>query len=380
VNLQPAYDRISAAVRKVDEQVLLFFAGVTWGNLGAGFTAAPGGKEYASRSVLAYHYYAPPQTSVSLQFQSETNRARQLGTGAFLTETGEPGNGNDTLFARPGGVGDGADAARQSWAAWEWKSFCRERSPKSADDVSQLAEWGACKTGTSQNWPGDEPNVAFQTGYARTYATAVAGNILSMAFNVSSGEFELQYEVSDTDLKAAVPTEIYLWPSRYPGGANVIVGASKGTVRVEYDGKGSSVRIYPGGSLEVGARVIVIISSKKDPTALPAVSEVCVQNQAGFVMYFEEQNVQTQTWMAHTDSYPVAQKRCISLGSARGVQQGDPFLTRVHAILGNTEFVHRPVAYRNNNLTATFECQGSTLDYHCWMWPLAVKSEQAFLV
>jgi endoglycosylceramidase len=261
-NLQPAYDRVNAAVRKVDPDVLLFFAGVTWGDLGAGFTAAPGGDEYASRSVLAYHYYEPPQKSVTLQFDAETNRAQKLGTGAFLTETGFDGRDTNPVFQRPGGVADGADAALQSWAAYEWKSFCREQSP--ANDKSQLGDWGACKTGFAHAWPDNGPVAGFQSGYARTYARAVAGKIVSMFFNVSSSQFKLQYEVSDIDLQAAAATEIFLWPSRYPGGANVTAAASVGTVKVDYDGTGSSVRVYPGEGIKEGARVTVSISTKVD--------------------------------------------------------------------------------------------------------------------
>lgn len=55
-NLQPLFDRINAAVRTVDDQVLLFFAGVIWDNYGAGFTSPPGGPDYANRSVLSYQY------------------------------------------------------------------------------------------------------------------------------------------------------------------------------------------------------------------------------------------------------------------------------------------------------------------------------------
>jgi len=47
-------------VRKVDEDRLIFFAGVTWDDLGVGFKTPPGGNEEANRSVIAYHYYSPP--------------------------------------------------------------------------------------------------------------------------------------------------------------------------------------------------------------------------------------------------------------------------------------------------------------------------------
>ena len=60
VKLQPAYDRINKAVREVDDDVLIFFAGSTFGDLGSGFTHPPGGSEYANRSVLSYHYVSAP--------------------------------------------------------------------------------------------------------------------------------------------------------------------------------------------------------------------------------------------------------------------------------------------------------------------------------
>ena len=44
----------------------------------------------------------------------------------------------------------------------------------------QVNEYGAHKTGNAPSWPGPEPIAAFPRGYARTYATAVAGEATSM--------------------------------------------------------------------------------------------------------------------------------------------------------------------------------------------------------
>lgn len=112
LKLQPAYDRINAAVRAVDQDVLIFFAGVTWDDLGSGFTAAPGGAEYANRSVLAFHYYDPPQRSVTEQFSKQRAAAERIGTGAFMTET--------SVWYSYGGVADGADRSLTGWSGYEW--------------------------------------------------------------------------------------------------------------------------------------------------------------------------------------------------------------------------------------------------------------------
>jgi len=265
------YDKINSAVRAVDPEALIFFAGVTWDDLGAGFTAAPGGAAFANRSVLAYHYYPPPQLSVPLQYESYTQAAKRLGTAAFLTETSAPGSpwpqrlAPSQRFETPGGVGDGADAALQSWAGFEWKSFCREApgTASGATNVSQLGSWGACKTGYSSDWPGNEPSAASKAAYGRTYATAVAGDIVAVYFNVTSGAFTLQYDAAGAvGIAQPLPTEIFLWPERYPGGANVTAAASEGAVRVEYGGPGSSlVKVY-ADQVKAGVRVVVTVAAR----------------------------------------------------------------------------------------------------------------------
>jgi len=112
-----------------------------------------------------------------------------------------------------------------------------------------------------------------------------------------------------------------------------------------------------------------------DPLGLPQVSQVCIINHAGFVMYFEEQNIRTQSWIAHTGIYPIDQTRCIDLGTTDGVQEGDRFSTRVHAIAGKEQPADRAVEYRNNHLKATFECQGTTFNYDCSLLAVAAMAE-----
>ena len=262
LNLQPAYDRIVAAVRAVDKEALVFFAGVTWADLGVGFTAPPGGD--ANRSVVSYHFYTPPQGNVPLQFTKQAAAAVRLQTAAFLTETSQPGSGTAGVdFMRPGGIGDGADAALQSWAGYEWKAFCREEAGVPVTHVSQLGAWGACKTGYSRgNWDGRQLNATVQEASARTYARAVAGVTTRMYFNVSSGDFELQYAAKDA---GGAPTEIFAWRPRYPGGALVTATASAGTMRVEYDAAGGSslVHVYAGTDVAEGVRVVVNIRRRE---------------------------------------------------------------------------------------------------------------------
>jgi endoglycosylceramidase len=57
--LQPMYDELNTEIRKHDKDRLIFFESVTWEEVGLGarlgFTHAPGGDEFASKSILAFH-------------------------------------------------------------------------------------------------------------------------------------------------------------------------------------------------------------------------------------------------------------------------------------------------------------------------------------
>ena len=262
VNLQPAYDRVVAAVRAVNPNVLIFFAGVTWDDLGAGFSAPPGGDEQANRSVLAYHYYASVNRAPAPQIEAQVHSAVRLRTAAFLTETSNPGTTGATHFSTIGGVGDVADARLQSWAGFEWKRFCREEPVP--NNTSQFGSFGACKTGDGRESfmgeGGRAPTPSVQWNATRTYAMAIAGQAISMYFNFSSAAFDLQYDASG--LPSSASTDIFVWPARYPGGASVHATAGATSMLVEYDGRSNSVKVRPERTLTAGTRVVISISKK----------------------------------------------------------------------------------------------------------------------
>merc|ERR1719245_2216243 len=70
-------------------------------------------------------------------------------------------------------------------------------------------------------------------------------------------------------MDSQIPTEIFLWPERYPGGAVVAAKATVGNVTVDYDSKGSSMRVYPAGGLEKDARVTISIRAANAPAPSP---------------------------------------------------------------------------------------------------------------
>ncbi|GMI14189.1 hypothetical protein TrLO_g13048 [Triparma laevis f. longispina] len=251
VNLQPAYDIIAAKIREADSDRLIFFDGVTWGDLGAGFTDTPNGDE---KAVLGFHYYAPPQLDptsghAEFQFKAQKRVAKKLKSGMFLTETSQP-DGKNVNFCSKGGIGDAADSSLTSWAGWEWKSFCREEE---GSDI-QVGEWGACKTGYSANWDGPEPSEEFQTSNGRTYAHFVAGEIEEMKYDVKTKDFELTYSVGEGE----GVTEIYCRPEHYANGVNVVV---EGNVVWEWDVGKLRVFVSSGEGARAGDVIKVKITN-----------------------------------------------------------------------------------------------------------------------
>jgi len=174
------------------------------------------------------------------------------------------------------------DTSLQSWADWGWKSFFRAGGPAEADGPSQFGAWGSPKTGHGEDWNGTSPPGYYLTQLARTFAPRVVGSQLSMSFDGSTSAFKLEYRVGSR-LDPTIPTEIFLWPGRYTGGASVTATATEGEVRVEYDGKASWVRVYPGEALAQGAVVTVHVTKKpeiKKTAAAAPPSELAELNDA----------------------------------------------------------------------------------------------------
>ena len=111
INLMPFYNKISNAVRKYDNDKLLFYEPITWGMifdkgfLDNGFNQIPGGSKFNYKSVYSYHYYCSSfiinsQNKPFLRknicdkliantiFHNTINFVNNVGGSSFLTEFG----------------------------------------------------------------------------------------------------------------------------------------------------------------------------------------------------------------------------------------------------------------------------------------------------
>jgi endoglycosylceramidase len=208
VNLQPFYDIIGPVIRAADPNRTIFFDSVTWDDfIPVGFNTTPAS---LPNTVFSFHFYIPPQFSVSDQFATRAADAARLGSGLFLTEFDIGAGGNISAMVE---TMDYVDMYRTSFMGWEYKTFV------------QITGYGESIY--------DEQTGAFHpdvvVALARTYPHFIAGRAQSIAFDNDTSVFQLTFLPQPTS-PAMLPTEIYVnLQLRYPNGLNVSISPANGT-------------------------------------------------------------------------------------------------------------------------------------------------------
>ena len=205
-SLQPAYEKLSHAIHDVDDTRIIFFEGVTWGHVG--FDRVPGGPPYSDRSVLAYHHYEIPagprmwNTSYS-EIEKRIADSQRLKSGLFLSEFAEAGGPGGDIWDMLTGA---CDRHGQSWASWEYKTFCKDDADQ---ETSQCGSFGCCRTGFGGHmWlnASDFPYDLAMSKLARTYATAIAGEMITSYFDAKTSIYTLAFA---PNISCVLPTVIY---------------------------------------------------------------------------------------------------------------------------------------------------------------------------
>jgi endoglycosylceramidase len=256
--LQPAYDTLVRHIRQVDTKTLVFFAGVTWdNNHPAGFKHAPGGPQEANRSVLAYHYYVPPNgEDFDAYFKVKRQDAKRLGTGLMMTESC-----CNHLYER---AIPSLSAAGHSWIHWEWKDWCREDAA-SLRSSSQQAAWGSCKTGFGAGPWGknasdrDAPEKSVMLKLATPYAPVVAGTLEGTWWNASAGIFAMRFR---PDPLVHGPSEVFLGERlNFPLGFDVTVDPEE-TLVVEHPRASHRLLLTPRQNMSAVVSVLVKVTRR----------------------------------------------------------------------------------------------------------------------
>jgi endoglycosylceramidase len=201
-NLEPMHDMVADAIRKNDNETIIFYEPVTWGMVfdqkavGSGFTHVPGGAAYKDRAAFSFHYYCSTfvpgwqnkpvvrrevcDAAVAPQvLKAVADDIEHLGGAAMMTEglacNGPNASGYDECVV----VMSHLDKALMSWTDY-------------GDSQGQL--WA--------------PSPLQQAAWARTYARAIAGTPINMTFGATepTRPFELCFVLNRT---VTAPTEIF---------------------------------------------------------------------------------------------------------------------------------------------------------------------------
>jgi len=247
-NLEGAYDQIAQSIREVDNNTLIFFEGLTLDNGIVGFGHVPGGSEWATKSVLSYHWYEgfPEVLPIKNDMDVIKLSARRLGTASMLTEfdISQAADRTKTLASI-----QAAESELQSWMGWEYKSFVP-------------------KTGYGDSlWNVSTGEVISDVArlYSHTYASAVPGKTTSASFDEGTGIFTLTF-AADPSIQG--PLEIrYSRQTFYPNGADISIQVQSANTRANVAEVGASLLqlTLPRGmkSGEVVSVVVKPVESKK---------------------------------------------------------------------------------------------------------------------
>lgn len=241
MNLAPAYEVLSKAIRQHDEEHCIFFEGVTWDDFGVGFQSVPGGELYRNRSVLSYHYYKPPSIGLIESFETRKKDQEKLKCGGMLTEFYTSAGKIDDMFETM----TVADIYQQSWIGWDYKAYHTSNPSLKRDRCCTL-------------WNGTGLNQIYVQNTTRTYPQTVAGNTVKFSFDLSTKEFSLTYEVSETC--RSTESIVYLNEDvHYSSGYNVTVTPS--TVIWSSPEKNVLVFNHPPYS-KLGTSVLIVVKRR----------------------------------------------------------------------------------------------------------------------
>ncbi|XXQ30223.1 Glycoside hydrolase family 5 domain-containing protein [Plasmodiophora brassicae] len=234
-NLEPLYDLAAGSIRAADPSRVIMFSTTTWADTvakplgGSAFSRVPGGNDHVGTSVLAFHYYDPPNVGdMGDYFQWQMETAQSLQTPAFVTEVG--------LNPMMAPVADLMDRHLLSWAAWDFKEFGG-------------ADAGGTCTGCDSGVMMANGTIIVENvrALSRTYAQAVAGSTIVNQFNSADSSFVLQY-IASPDIQA--PTLVYVaskW--HYPKGYQITVMPSSAHYQMRpFDILELSVNASAGGT------------------------------------------------------------------------------------------------------------------------------------
>jgi len=241
-NLQPAYDVVATAIREVAPESLVFFQPILI-STGCGFTHAPGGAEFANRSVLAFHHYAYPSEKVIVK--NKIRDAMLLGTGLFASEFNRPDAQDPEHDKTWTAMSAACDEGAVGFGLWEYKPYCDESTG-----------YGKCITGVGEvDYIGNSsaPNLALRKTLSRPFLPRVGGWLTKLQLKHYTDAGDALIVTADVNMTHGT-TEIFLGPYWFGVDTKVSVEVTPSD-RATWTLEGHSVLLSPKSS---GAARIVV--------------------------------------------------------------------------------------------------------------------------
>lgn len=265
-NLQPAYDVVAKAIRSVAPDSLIFFEALLFTTPETGFEHAPGGKEFANRSVLTFHHYTLYGNWPTIEelVWARAIAADRLGTGLFASEIHRPCKGvlwpceplQDVDWKHRSKA---LDDYAIGWSLWELKPYCIKETG-----------WGSChRSGVGEvNYfvtQDGGPDVELQKAVSRPYASVVGGWLLTLRFDPETAIATIKLNVTEGE------TEIFLPRVWYPKPSDLRVASKPPVLRSRFDDQEFVLKLEPIGRFEGLVEVMVIppAVSKTDFPPIP---------------------------------------------------------------------------------------------------------------
>merc|ERR1719161_1497755 len=199
--LVPLYQAAAARIRKNDQRHIIFYESTFYPKIidMDAFGAPPLGSD--ANQGLSYHIYCPigwvmedlscRGVQALYEHMFHPFLEKNPGVAGFMTEFGAI-SGSSSDLAQVDRLLDWADSNFQSWAYWQYKFY---------HDYTTMNQNEAF-----YDRNGDLEVLKVKT-LSRTYAQAIAGVPVHMAFNSKSGNFDLEYT---PNLNMTKNTEIYM--------------------------------------------------------------------------------------------------------------------------------------------------------------------------
>jgi len=119
-----------------------------------------------------------------------------------------------------------------------------------------------------------------------------------------------------------------------------------------------------GGAVQIAQPGALVVPPSSPQSILVRAAGFCVMNSGGFRMKFRLWDTATGIVGSWSGEFNRGSTVCANADTLGGISDGNP-LVLITSPQGGTDMSFRSVVYDADSSSATFTCQGSTVDYNC---------------